>query len=94
MLEKLKAIRFSDFWMALYLLWVRVKAKIEFGPLWSLSTARYFLSLATLALLGKIMIVETHLGQGKGGYKYFVVVLSKMPLSNKHTYEDLGAEAG
>ena len=33
--------------------------------------------------------MDTELVDSKGGYKYKAYIISKIPVSDKHTYEDL-----
>lgn len=67
----------------------QIRARLEYGILWNMSTARYFMFLSWLALRGKIAIITSDTSRAKGGYKYFNLVISKMPVSSSHDYEDL-----
>ncbi len=52
-------------------------------------TARLFLRLAWKGFRGKLCVMDTHNTQVNGGYRYKTLVISKLPVSADHTYEDL-----
>ncbi len=54
-----------------------------------LGTARTFLRLAWKGLRGKVAVMDTRLSEANGGYKYINLVITKLPVSAEHTYEDL-----
>jgi hypothetical protein len=65
-----------------------VKAFFEYRVFWRINTARYFLKLAWLSLIGKIGIMDSKEIRSVGNYKYFDFWISKLPLSDKHTYKE------
>lgn len=73
--------------------WWGISGKLEYGVLWRIGTCRSFLQLAWLGLRGRIVVVNTHKSQARGGYKYISIVVSKRPLSKDHTLSEfLGDE--
>jgi len=50
----------------------------------------YFMRLAFLMLIGKLLFMDTYTRTipSNGGHKYLDLVISKRPLSKEHTYEE------
>lgn len=69
--------------------WYGFRAWLLLVPLWRIKTAAYYLWLSWLAVRGKIINVSSHESTARGGYKYLSLVISKMPMSSTHTYEDV-----
>lgn len=65
------------------------RARIEYGPVWNVKNALYCLKLAWHFLCGRLLFITTEQRETKGGYKCISLVISKRPMSNRHTYEDL-----
>ena len=49
----------------------------------------YFLKIAILHLIGKYGTIRTEERLSNGGFRFFVIVISKLPVSSKHTYKEL-----
>ena len=54
-----------------------------------MSYAFLFLKLSWKMLRGKITLLDTELMSSNVDYKYKAYIISKIPVSKKHTYEDL-----
>ena len=68
---------------------VRMKVKLDSMFRFQMLTAFSFMRLSWKALRGKICIMDTELTEARGGYKYKMLIISKLPVSKEHTYEDL-----
>lgn len=51
--------------------------------------ALYFLKLAWLFLCGRLIVIDTQRPVSNGGYRYYALIISKRPVSARHTYDDL-----
>ncbi len=51
--------------------------------------AFHFMKLSWKMLWGKIGLMDTELMNSNVGYKYKAYIITKLPVSTKHTYEDL-----
>lgn len=51
-----------------------------------METAIWFLKRAIKALSGKEGIMDSAEGYSKGGYKYYHIVISKLPVNKNHDY--------
>ena len=70
---------------------IKYKFMYNFWLTWKhrILTALSFLKLSWKALWGKICIMDTELMESNAGYKYKALIISKLPVSIKHTYENL-----
>jgi len=62
--------------------------KIE-GIRFDIKIGLRFLKLALLSAYGKVTIIETEEVFSKGGFKYKVFVVSKLPVSSDHEYTNV-----
>ena len=73
--------------------WPEIKYKFKYGYIYKWQrqaiTAFSFMKMAWKALRGKICIMDTELMDSNAGYKYKALIITKLPVSTKHTYEDL-----
>jgi hypothetical protein len=69
--------------------WYSIKIKIKYRILHPISTAWFFAKITWLSLRNKMLIVKTEKRRSKGGYKYLGILISRCPLSKKHTYDNL-----
>ena len=68
----------------------RLRNWLKYTPLRTqVSYALFFAMLSWKLLRGKITIMDTELMNSNAGYKYKAYIISKIPVSDKHTYEDL-----
>lgn len=65
------------------------RATVEYWWLFNAKNAVYFVRLGWLCLTGRLLIITTKDSESKGGYRYKSLVLSKRPVSETNTYEDI-----
>jgi hypothetical protein len=75
--------RAMHYWIRIggYGLWLRWS--------WRASAARVLLRWSWLALRGRLGFMDGRVVTSKGGFKYYQVEVSRLPVSAAHTYEDL-----
>jgi hypothetical protein len=74
---------------SLRMLYEVIRAKVKYGLIWNVRTSWVFLRLAWKALRGQIHIVQSQDSYARGGFRYHDIVVSKIPMSSEHRYEDL-----
>ncbi len=67
----------------------RVLAWIKYKISMQVQGAFFFIRLSWKMLWGKIGIMDTELMDSNVGYKYKAFIITKLPVSKEHTYEDL-----
>ena len=67
----------------------RLRTYINYTLKMQVSVALLFTRLSWKALRGKIGIMDTELMDSNAGYKYKAFIITKLPVSREHTYEDL-----
>ena len=66
-----------------------LRAYINYTLKMQVSVALFFIKLSWKVLRGKIGVMDTELMNSNVGYKYKAFIISKLPVSREHTYEDL-----
>ena len=69
--------------------YIKLKSWIKYTLSFRVSGALLFAKLSWKFLLGKIGLMDTELMDSNAGYKYKAYIVTKLPVSTKHTYEDL-----
>lgn len=64
-------------------------ARFRYGPISHCIMFCYMVKLGWRFLTGRMLLITVEDAESNGGYKYFVLVLSKRPVSALNTYEDL-----
>lgn len=68
----------------LFKLKLKIKRKIRYP----INIFLWFAKIAFYGLFNKIIVIDTKTVKSNGGYKYLQILMSKRPVSKKHTYNE------